>query len=487
MVRIVWIVIMAVAVSSYAAAQIKGETSAQETNTGTSEVRDLLARSGIDQSRLNSFLDGRPLDSDEHETLYRILFRIPRIAPELVQGWSLRPDSWSQVIENPDAYRGEFFRLSGTVTEIDVDTMIPEVVDRFGFSHFYRVQMRLDNTDSPALIAARVVPEAWTKSPRATATMGQRCAVNGMFLKVGDDTGPAPQLVFAADRIAWHPDRIEPRLGIEADHVLLGDLGMDVGLLSEVKDRARIVNEDRECFYQLLATVEKQPLSAQLIEAPGIKIPQLLVDPKPSRGMLFTVHGGARRAIRIRVDDPDVQARFGINHYYELDLLVPLETPLQLVDRDDRSSSTYGSYPVTVCVRHLPKGMPVGEEINEEVRVQAFFLKLWAYRTHEDVAPRESATGRKAVQFSPLLIGRQPQWIRRTVASNPYPGLVFGVVFASAMVVLCYRVWKSARDDRALHKAIRSQEFASDEDHPLARFESEAGKERSEERHDTDA
>ena len=284
---------------------------------------------------------------------------------------------------------------------------------------------------------------------------------------------------FTEEMSARNTDQIVRRSGIDADHALLGKLGMDLGLLSEVKDRTRIVNEDRECFYQLLWTVEKQPRSAKPSEAPGIDIPRLLVDPKASRGELFSVHGRARRAIRIRVDDSDVQARFGITHYYELDLSVPLETPLQLVNRDDGSSSTYGSYPVTACVRHLPQGMPVGEAINEEVRVEAFFLKLWAYRTGEAVAPRENSTEGRALQFSPLLIGRQPQWIRRTVASSPYPGLIFGAVFATAMAVLCYHVWKSGRSDRAAHNAIRSRRFAPDADHPLARFESESQEERS--------
>jgi hypothetical protein len=59
------------------------------------------------------------------------------------------------------------------------------------------------------------------------------------------------------------------------------------------------------------------------------------------------------------------------------------------------------------------------------------------------------------------------------------------MVFASAMAVLCYRVWKSARDDQAAHNAIRSRRFTPGEENPLARFESEAQEERSEERHET--
>ena len=160
---------------------------------------------------------------------------------------------------------------------------------------------------------------------------------------------------------------------------------------------------------------------------------------------------------------------------------------MQLVDGSDQSSSIFVSYPVTVCVRQLPKGMPVGEEINEDVRVQAFFVKLWAYRTQENGSVGQPAMEDRAIQFSPLLIGRQPQWLRRRVATSPYPGLAIGVIFAAAMATLCYRVWKASRNDRASRSAIHSNRFAFDKDHPLANLDPKSLDDGGERQHELDS
>jgi len=108
-----------------------------------------------------------------------------------------------------------------------------------------------------------------------------------MFLKVGDSSGEWPELVLAADRIAWHPDRVDADLGIAEDHVLLGDLGMDVGLFDQVRDRKGLVAADRECFYQLLTAVgraDAAELARHGRNRKQFNIAQLLTTPKTERG-----------------------------------------------------------------------------------------------------------------------------------------------------------------------------------------------------------
>ena len=447
---------------AYAPARLLAAAEAQPVATAVGPrrpVRDLLAGYGIDQSRLESLVDGRPLHDDERETLHHILFRIPQIAPELVQQWHQRGVSWSEVAQHPPAYRGELFHLSGTATQVAEERPIPEAVERFGFGYFYRVPLQLADAGNPVLVCARTVPEAWTQLRVAPGVINQRCSLYGMFLKVGQPAGAEPQLVFAADRIAWHPDHVDQRLGVDADDVLLGELGMDVGLLSQVQDQKRIGAEERECFYQLLSAVGRLGTAAVPRRTADMSTTQLLQNPQSFRGNLFTIRGSVRRAVRVRVDDPDIQARLAIDHYYQLDMFVPLETPLQLVDPRDQTSSVYTSYPVTVCVRHLPAGMPVGDPIHEEVRVQAFFLKLWAYHSHAPAKLGQSPGGAakpRSIQLSPLLMGREPQWLGRSRAPNPYPGLLMGTIFAVALAALCWWIWKSGRDNRPVEKKIGS-------------------------------
>ncbi len=75
--------------------------------------------------------------------------------------------------------------------------------------------------------------------------------------------------------------------------------------------------------------------------------------------------GEALRAVRVRVDDPDVVRRFGIRQYYEIEVVTP----------DSQNN------PLVVCVAELPEGLPLGDKIHESVRVAGFFLKSWAYNT----------------------------------------------------------------------------------------------------------
>ena len=113
--------------------------------------------------------------------------------------------------QHPDRYRGELFHLSGRITRLAEDRLIPELVERFEFQHFYLAELQLQDAGNPVLVCARTVPEVWTQLPEATGLSRQRCSLYGVFLKVGEPAGGDGQLVFAADRIAWHPDRVDPR------------------------------------------------------------------------------------------------------------------------------------------------------------------------------------------------------------------------------------------------------------------------------------
>ncbi len=226
---------------------------AQDANeaAAASSPREMLRAMNIDDSQLNFFLDGRPLVPDEDETLWQLLFRLPSFAAADVERWARQAGDWKTVIEDPDGHRAEFFEIRGQIVDVRVREVLPESVPRLGFRTYYEVTFEVAGT--PLLVCSRQIPQAWQAALSDGGEINQRASCYGLFLKRGKTSDGRPQPVFAASRIGWQPSQESEELGVGKDQLLLADLGMDVGLLDDVIQRAGIRGEDRECFYQLLA------------------------------------------------------------------------------------------------------------------------------------------------------------------------------------------------------------------------------------------
>lgn len=146
--------------------------------------------------------------------------------------------------------------------------------------------------------------------------------------------------------------------------------------------------------------------------------------------------GHVRRALRVRVDDPDIRRRFGIEYYYELYLYT-----------DDSQGN-----PLVFCVRELPEGMPTGEgpDYMESVTVPGFFLKSWAYASGQTLADEIDPKGEPpSLQVAPLLIGRAPIWHQTEPAdSSPVWGAVGGGLFVLILLAVWLWLWRRSKDDR---------------------------------------
>jgi hypothetical protein len=266
----------------------------------------------------------------------------------------------------------------------------------------------------------------------------------------------------------------DPRFGIS----MLGNLGVDVGLFDDVQPRGRLRAEEREAFYQIMQAVgrfapsvyvdiarvtlpavqeeweqkldnERDPKRGALAKAVvgranegHYSVAPLFNEPENQIGRLIIVEGRARRAVRVEVGEKpsggqsDVARRFGIDHYYELEVFT-----------DDSQN-----YPLVFCVRSLPENFPTEGVVDVPVQVAGFFFKDWLYRTRhsgndDEVEEGQSTGGRP--QYAPLLIGPEP-----TVLATPEPGnrgtsqLIGGAIFLIALasiwgVALCF-----ARGDR---------------------------------------
>jgi hypothetical protein len=316
------------------------------------------------------------------------------------------------------------------------------MASRLEFHEYFRVTVKLPQSGGvPALVCTRSVPQAWLSG----LPLDEPATAFAMFLKIGSRTNGASQLIFVADRVAWFPERESEPLNVSTGTVSLAKLGFDVGLLDEVRqeNNKALTLVDRECFYQLLAAVRKADRAAFIDQSQrAFEIAPVLKESTRHHGELVVLEGIARRAMKVRVDDPDIKERFGLDHYYQIDVFIDLKKQVIKLGNGEPGKKLpvfENSYPVTVCVPSLPQELAPSETLRENVRVHAVFLKLWTYSS-EYVASFD----KNLLQASPLLIGIEP----RIVQPEPFD---FGIGYLLAAVtgVSLIAIWWSVRRPRS--------------------------------------
>ena len=99
--------------------------------------------------------------------------------------------------------------------------------------------------------------------------------------------------------------------------------------------------------------------------------------------------GTARRIVKVTVESKREQEMLGSDHYWEIFLFVP--TPLLQIHNEFQET-----YPVVFCCTKLPQGMPVGEEVNERLKVAGFLFKRYRYITRRLNYSGKASRGGKA-------------------------------------------------------------------------------------------
>lgn len=389
--------------------------------------RELLALRGVDDALLAEFVDDQPLTPDEMEPLYRVLYAAGRLSPGDWQR-SARAEQQNESLRgDPAEQRGQIVRLDGRLLSLDMIEPPGEFAERFELPRYYRCQMALrsEGDDDEAVVAtvfARSIPRTWETSPPSEARVG--CFAVFLKMAPGDDETTRP--LFVCDRIAWYPDNV------------LGDLGMDFGLFDAVENRKPLSRAEREPFYQLLAAAGRAGTQELLRRTAGksADVVPLFNEPDEQHGRLVALEGVARRAVLVRIGDPEIVERFGFDHYWEVELFT-----------DDSQSN-----PLVCCVLQLPEGMPRGDRIYEGVRIPAFFFKSWAYRS--------AAQGNERRQLAPMLIGREPLWLPpATPPSNPYAAAIAGVAFLAALAGVWIAVWRLNRGDQEFRQGTLARKY----------------------------
>ena len=410
--------------------------------------REVLKLFDLDESQINFLRDGGPIVDGEWEPLHRLLYVLPRVDVITIDQWTESAPSWSVIRSDPDRHRLRMFRIGGQLREVTTLKITPESAQRFGFSEFFRLRVAC-SPDESATIYARKIPSAWRPIIDRPITDEFEIPVscNGLLLKLGESEAGHVTLIFVTNRTAWHPQRPAVQLGIGRGEAELGRLGMDVGLLDNLSQRSPLEGVDRECFYQLLWSAGRQPEAADRSHAPReqqtLDIVTALKSPQLLRGERFHLQGLARRALKVRVAEADIRDRYGVEHYFEIELFAPLKKSLRLVDARNGKERLHHNFPMTICCRSLPDGMPTGDQIRQMIEVNAFFMKLRSYRSGASTVQAAD------YQLSPLLIAKTVTLVAPSVTRNPLPAwLLAGVVFGGVAFALAVRQWYRRADQR---------------------------------------
>jgi hypothetical protein len=275
---------------------------------------------------------------------------------------------------------------------------------------YYRVELDAEGAGTVTAFALNA-PKSLVDRP----SLDEAGGLTGLYVKYGGAAaGELP--VLAARHVAWYPA------------TPLGRLGMDMALFDDVRDYSNDLKFERECFFQLLAAMGRANFDDLLDETDReYSAVPLFNDPKSMRGSFVALEGKARRAVEVVVSYPDIQSRFGIKRYYEVEILT----------RDSQSN------PIIFNLTELPAGFPIGEDISEDVRIPGVYLTGFVYNRDPTVEEREQNEKPK-MQKAPLLIGKSIE--RIDYAGGGQIEWLFGAVVIGGLVVLGLAAWWWSRN-----------------------------------------
>ncbi len=411
----------------------------------------------IGASQLAAFYDGQSVQTDDEETLLRILFAIRRFRPDDMVQWRREMLASSQFRDDPDSLRTEVFDLHGRVRGFQQRELLPEVKRLFQCEYYYIVRIASDSGDIAMQVCCLDIPESWKK----TASLDERVQASGMFLKVGGEVEGRTELIFATSRIAWLPDAKSQIAKVSDGERFLADLGVDISLFELTRERngrSRMGSDDREPFYQVLDAASRADGKQLEQIAKPFSLTAAIQNPQPMQANLFTVRGKARRITRVLISEreTDIRERFGMDHYFQIDFFIPLgDLTLQLSDADKQTASLIyqNGFPAIACVRTLPpelfeanarlaEGKSGEELLNEEIELTGVFFRLWSYKS--EFVDAFDANQR---QVSPMFLAAMPTMVKQPSSRNPYLGLGVGTLFLVALGAIWISVYRAGKSD----------------------------------------
>ena len=420
-----------------------------------SSPRELLGTVGIDESAFDALAqaDFDDLQSGDVSAIEHLVTTLQRFDLIDVERWRQPLPS---NLESEAESVGTLFRVGGVV-----ELIAPKTTPTGGTIYHITLQLspnapQVNNaTTSPRLsVWAKQIPNAW--HPLVNQPVRITVKSDALLIKTDSPT-------FATSRFEWLPSDHDSGPPVASHLVKAASIGIDVSLFEQIEHGKKVSSADRECFYQCLSRadkIESVAVSEQnsTDESDPFNIVDLLQKPREQTGRIYEIKGIARRAVRIPVSDSDIKKRFGIDHYYEVDVFVPMKSMLILQDEKTGDKVRYDKYPMTFCVRQLPPGFPEGPVITQAVTLHAMYFKLWSYRNELLGSSGNRSNAADAAdrrQQSPLFIARSPTLRfmsnQSSRAWNSTAQLI-GLTLALVIVLVAMLLYRNSRRDDALRR-----------------------------------
>jgi hypothetical protein len=394
------------------------------------DLRGYLQVEGLDAELMARFVSGKPYAESERRAVVLTLAAMKKMSPSDADRFSV-PAVGRAALADPFA-RGRMVSVRGRIKSIAKDKLTDDEIARVypavdsmddddPLRTFYRIEIEAEGIGTVTAFSLRA-PAQLVDQPK----LDQPGAVVGLYVKhSGAAPGESPLLVAA--HVAWYPE------------TPLGRLGMDMALFDDVRDFSEDLKNERECFYQLMATMRRADLGKLFDETDReYSAVPLFNEGASMRGSLIALQGKAHRATEVRVNDADIRRRFGIERFYEVEMFT----------RDSQGN------PIIFNLMELPAGFPIGESISQDVRIPGVYLTGFAYNRDPTIQEREKNEKAK-MQKAPLLIGKSLDMIDYDVAANP-TDWVFGAIVIVVGVAICVAIWYWNRSS-GLSRKMREQ------------------------------
>lgn len=407
----------------------------------------VLQAAGWDQKRLEDLAAKESFDPPTIGELLRLADSLGRFRKQIRE----------------EAQRQE--ELSATLVPMLLKVVVESVtpVDAGSASESFVCQTTAE--DQEVAVYCRSAPQAWTEP----GVLPQPAELVGLRLNESS--------VLALDW-RWLPQQARyPQVNFGES--VLGGLGVDVAGLDQLEDGRRLLPQESDVFYEVLAAMQRLganqlvrfakgnlPTYAEQWRAPRNGKPSRLAqealkvieeghfpvaplynDAVNQRGELYVLEGTARRVVLVEAaaaadsQRGSVAAEWGVDRYYEIDLF---------------TADAY-NLPVVFCTLEAPAGLPLGDDINVPVRVAGFLLKRWAYDTR-----KKTAGGRDKPQLAPLLVGRAPILLPAPAGNRRVQQITIGGGFVLALVLIVWVVWRTSRSDAQYERLAKRRAAQSD-------------------------
>lgn len=391
------------------------------------------ALSGLSSSEIFDITDGRQLKIND-VAVDRLMFRVAQTSRANLNRFAKFTASveFDQLVGEPRDYRCHVFSISGTAKSFQRFESSSEDLEASERGRYLVHVILEDGQDCLVVLPEATgnghsVPHRWKRG----VELDEPVNFKGFFLAVYDFPGDVnegtevgtgsrsitvPNLsqsdvpLFVARQVQWMPVE-DHAFSLSDAELLLAGNGVDIGALDRLRPNANgpMRKVDSLSFYQMLTAANaldrKQFPVGDLVDFKAC-----LQSASKSVGQPMQLRGTVRKITEVQVSDPDAQAEFGLDRYYQLHLFLPLDQQEIVIRSKDQSSDSEqvmrlnSRFPITVCCRELPDEKSVME--GKLVSVQGFFFKLWNY---ESELSRTKST--RLNQISPLIIALPPTLI----------------------------------------------------------------------------